>query len=146
MISSLDMNKIGFVDRYSYTGTRYYTSFCAIPDGLNFIDQVGGLERIKEYNKHLSQTIAKRLACVWNTSLLVTENMTCNAMSNVILPSRDLKKIRHMQQSLDHNHNIYINCGTLDGTDIHYVRISSQIYLELDDFKPLETLVPELLK
>lgn len=144
VISSFDQAK--FSDRFVYSGTRDYTSLCAIPSGLDFVEKMGGSYRIRQYNSSLVAEVARRLCNAWGTTLLVPEDMTPYAMTNVVLPSSDADKISRMQQELDATHHIYITCGHVDLGDIHYVRISAQIYLALEDFLPLEYLVPQLLK
>ena len=60
-----------FTGRYKYTGTRDYTAFSAIPAGLQFIEQIGGMTQMRAYAHSLALSAARFLTKAWNTSLLV---------------------------------------------------------------------------
>lgn len=72
-------------------------------------------------------------------------------MVNIILPSTDPNAVAYMRDTLDTTYNIYIVYDMVPadksntGEDIYFTRLSSQVYLEIDDFLKLTTLVPQLL-
>lgn len=70
--ASLPLNEL--TGRFEYTGTRDYTPFAAIPVSLTFIDDVlGGLPRMRRYNKQLLAAACKLLLRRWRTCSLVSE-------------------------------------------------------------------------
>lgn len=70
--ASLSLND--WTGRFEYTGTRDYTPFAAIPVSLSFIDDVlGGLPRMRRYNKQLLAAACKLLLRRWRTCSLVSE-------------------------------------------------------------------------
>ena len=159
-----------FVGRYSYTGTRDYTAFASIYDGLKYSSYIG-FEKMQRYNHTLAVDVGRRLARAWDTYLLVEDENMIGNMVNVVLPSTIAQDVKNMQETLDKEHNIYVVykstsdlTSTLvdttdDGSDdndndiqkkakseIFYLRLSVQIYMEESDFDLLEELVPKLLK
>lgn len=69
VISSTGENQ--YLDRFKYTGTRDYTGFTAIPAAVSFLQTLGGLKLIQQYNHSLAVKAANHLATVWKTSLMV---------------------------------------------------------------------------
>jgi len=149
-----------FIGRYGYTGTRDYTGFAALPAALDFRDFLGGDEQIYSYCHNLSVSAGRFLATSWGTDLLVPEEMS-GFMVNVILPSRNETAVTAMQQNLNSSYGIYIVVGAVkvnrkwneSNMEVKYfedtlyvTRLSAQVYLEQDDFRPLAHLVPELLR
>lgn len=167
---------IDFVERYSYTGTRDYTAFAALPAAFAFRDFLGGEEQIISYCHNLAVEAGWYLADRWNTGLLVAEEMS-GFMVNVILPSQNETAILDMQATLNSTFSIYMvaapanpksymnfvfteekveadddgpieDCAqSIELCDTFYMtRLSAQVYLELEDFLILGDLVPQLLE
>jgi isopenicillin-N epimerase len=63
--------KHDFLGRYSYTGTRDYTGFAALPAAFDFRDYLGGNDRIMGYCHDLAVRAGHMLARKWLTALLV---------------------------------------------------------------------------
>jgi isopenicillin-N epimerase len=160
-----------FVERYSYTGTRDYTAFAALPAAFRFRQFLGDEEQIITYCHNLAVQAGRLLAELWGTNLLVSEKMS-GFMVNVILPSTNRTAIEEMQAALNSTYNIYLVAGpatsfvpsfnenpasaeTLkeDCTEsdmdcdstMFITRLSAQVYLELSDFARLGELVLQLL-
>lgn len=138
-----------YVVRYRYTGTRDYTAFCAIPAAMDFIEQIGGAANVDLYIRDLAIKAGKILTAAWNSSLLVSEDMT-GYIINVILPSTDVNAIGSMAGALSSKHGFYFTYGSVNltattGETVYYTRLSAQVYLELSDFEKLAYLVLTLL-
>lgn len=140
--------KRDFVGRYEYTGTRDYSAFCSIPSALHFVEkELGGLQRVRAYNRQLLGDAIRMLADVWGTRILVPLELL-GFMGNVELPSRDRQAVVYMQKQLQQEHDMFIACdGLVDssGDTIFFARLSAQIYLDMTDFDELAALVPRLL-
>jgi hercynylcysteine S-oxide lyase len=142
--------KHDYVGRYAYTGTRDYTGLCTIPTAFEFRSFLGGDELISSYCHDLAIRAGNELSHAWNTTLLVGVDLT-GFMVNIILPSTDVEAIAFMRDTLDIEYNIYIVYDVIPadksdtGEEIYFTRLSAQVYLELQDFMRLATLVPELL-
>lgn len=107
VISSKNAND--FVERYSYTGTRDYTAFAALPAAFEFREFLGGEEQIIAYCHTLAVQAGQFLADRWGTSLLVPNGMS-GFMVNVVLPSQNRTAIEEMQATLNstYSYNIYM--------------------------------------
>merc|ERR1712157_154991 len=116
---------------------------------------LGGEEQIRTYCHNLATDVGTYLSRAWNTSLLVPNEMS-GFMINIILPSENKTSIKAMQETLYEQYGIYIVHGAVNITDnkcddicnsrtVYITRLSAQVYLALDDFKPLGRLVPQLL-
>ena len=105
VISSSGMRD--FVGRYSYTGTRDYTAYATIYDGLKYSSYIG-FEKMQKYNHNLVVDVGRRLTKAWGTYLLVEDENMIGNMINVVLPSTNAQDVKHMQEVLDKEHNIYV--------------------------------------
>mmetsp|Transcript_25600 Transcript_25600/g.56005 ORF Transcript_25600/g.56005 Transcript_25600/m.56005 type:complete len:467 (-) Transcript_25600:1324-2724(-) len=166
VISSKNALGLDFAGRFSYTGTRDYTAFSALPAALEFRRYLGGEDRIREYCHNLAVEAGAYLASAWGTELLVPATMS-GYMINVILPSNNATAIKAMQQELNEKYRIYIVYGSMDivavdkgekckhqkedtnkicaTKTLYSTRLSAQVYLDMDAFRPLAHLVPQLL-
>lgn len=173
VISSANAVGSDYDQRYKYTGTRDYTAFAALPAALEFRRYLGGEDQIKRYCHQLAVDAGEHLAKAWGTALLVPPVMTA-FMVNIILPSTDAAAIKVMQEELNEKYGIYIVYGSVevmvsvdnnqgprictDGEQsskrdtacqkriVYVTRLSAQVYLDMDDFIKLGSLVPELLR
>ncbi len=66
--------KHDYIGRYSYTGTRDYTGFAALPSALNFRTYLGGSSIIMNYCHGLAVEAGRMLVNKWGTSLLVRKS------------------------------------------------------------------------
>lgn len=142
-----------YLGRFSYTGTRDYTAFASIPAGLSFIDKyLGGLENMRSYCRDLIAKGSQLCVDTWQTGYLVPYEMTASTfMTNVILPPsiQTEERAKEMQDRLYKRYGlsmVYRNVpsASKDSPDIFYARISSQVYLELDDFQRLAVAIQEI--
>lgn len=140
--------KYDFVGRFAYTGTRDYTPFCALPAALSFIEtELGGMQLMRSYCKALLRNACDHLVREWRTGYLVPFEMQA-FMGNVILPLTSAADAQTLQRRLLQDHDISVVFGVVVGTErneIHFLRISAQVYLELSDFVILASAVKHIL-
>ena len=139
-----------YVGRFAYTGTRDYTAMYSIPDAMTFINtRLGGLHRMQNYNRSLLKEGCDLLVREWNSSYLVPESMTA-FMSNVILPieaqTREVCSIIQKRLMEDNKISmIYGEVTSSNNTKIFYTRISTQVYLDMNDFRQLSANVKRII-
>eukprot|EP01035_Chromulina_nebulosa_P018313 gene18313-23999_t len=138
--------KYDYIGRYTYTGTRDYTAFGGIVAGLDFYNYLGGYEQIYNYNHNLIIIASKILIDAWKTGFLIDESMV-GFMSNIILPTNNYDAMMYMQKKMESDYHTYIVVGSVESNDkkIYFIRLSGQVYLELDDFITVKDLIPKLL-
>jgi len=148
VISSEVTKFTDFLNNFEYTGTRDYTPFCAITSALNFRTAIGGDSAIMSYNRNLSLWAQKYLATLWDTEVLLPDSMT-SMMSHPRLPKEVTSEgqMKWLLNELLENYNMQVNVGTyvVRGEPSYWMRLSSQIYLEENDFVRLGEIVVELL-
>lgn len=72
-------------------------------------------------------------------------------MANVVLPCKTLDEANCLQAKLHRERDIYIVVGSVkaaeggEASELVFVRISAQVYLEMSDFHVLAAAVKELL-
>ena len=67
---------------------------------------------------------------------------------SIILPSTDAEALAYVQSTLDSQYSMYMVYGsivTAKNETVFFTRLSSQVYLEVNDFLQLGELVPRLL-
>ena len=131
-----------FVERFVWDGTRDRSPFLAVRDALDFREWAGGDVAIRGYVDSLSKRGAALLAQRWNTSLLVPESMT-SAMSNVIVPTKDIEQCNTLGDELQRQYGIILFSFLVDG--ICFVRVHAQIYLEIGDYDFLANATLDIL-
>ena len=139
-----------YIDRFAYTGTRDYTAFACIPTAFDFAaTSLGGFPAVYAYNHALVLAAAAYCAELWGTSTLVTDPASIGVMMDVILPpaAQNEATLRVIQERLDSEHNIYfVYKKTRVESEVKwFVRLSAQVYLNLDDFKKFAELLLKLL-
>ncbi len=137
-----------YADSYAYTGTRDYTAFASIPAAFAFCRSLGGHKAIYEYNHDLVLEGARYCAKLWDTQLIVPDEMIAT-MADVILPTADGNKVKTMTDALQDKYNTYIvtrDWQLTDGRTVYITRLSGQIYLEQSDFELMAARVLELLQ
>ena len=140
--------KDDFLGKFSYTGTRDYTSLCAIRDAFTFRELVGGDQAIKEYIHNLALWASDYLSQLWNTKVLQPPEMT-GFMTNIQLPTDDIGVANSVFTSLKQDYDIYFIIASYadaeSGKEVVYTRLSLQIYLEKEDIERFGHLVLKLV-
>lgn len=132
--------KHSYVDRFAYTGTRDYTAFACIPSSFDFAEEhFGGFRRIFERNHDLIIRAANYCAAHWGTFVLVPHTLSIGVMMDVVLPpnAQSEEKLLHIQKCLDEEYKTYFvfNKTQIGPQLTWFTRLSSQVYLEFDQFE-----------
>lgn len=138
-----------YVGRFEYTGTRDYTPFATIHDALVYIDtRLGGLTHIQTYCRQLLLEGCEFLIQQWKTDYLVPVEMTA-FMANVLLPLQTQEEALLVQTQLMEKYKLSMVFGSVPHHEldkkVYFIRISSQIYLNMEDFHQLAKGVKEIL-
>jgi len=115
--------KKDFVGRFSYTGSRDYTAFCAIKEAFKFRHHVGD-EKIYEYTAGLARWAAKMLSRTWGTRVLVPLESQA-FMINVQLPTNSTTVAMQLQERLKIDYDTYIVVANM--SSLVYTRLSAQV-------------------
>ncbi|TPX11688.1 uncharacterized protein E0L32_007667 [Thyridium curvatum] len=157
-------SKSAFVSNFQYTGTLDFSPYLCVKEALAWRnDVVGGEDILQEYNINLAKTGGRRVAEILGTEVLDNKAGTASdcAMTNVRLPIRIAKNgsnssaaedesvltedivndvAQWMMDTLVRDYKTFIVVYS-HGQHV-YVRLSAQVYLELQDFEwAAETLL-----
>ncbi|CAE7241620.1 egt2 [Symbiodinium natans] len=150
IISSDNSPATKFQDRFDYIGTRDYTSWCAMGAALDFRAMLGGEEKLQQYTSNLARWAGNMMADAFGTETVVPGSMT-PSMFAVRLPV-PLAWPKDVQQEcagliaggLIQNFSMQVISFTVSSENenaTHWIRVSSQIYLEQADFLALTNAV-----
>lgn len=129
----------GFIAEFDWTGTRDPSSFLAVPSALSF-RQTFGDSRIKAHNRALAEEAGAHLADAWKTRLGAPSSLS-GSMRMVKLPlATDAFPDLRLKLWQDHRIDVPVN-ALADGL---WVRISAQLYNEMDDYRRLANAVRNL--
>jgi len=148
IMSSEYAEHVGFVPHFNYIGTINYNAFLATSASLAFRKSLGDSE-INQYNHNLAWRMGIKVAELWKTTLLVTNEAMVPALSLVTFPTNDPNIVGHIRDVLETKYNTWIQTGSVvtnDGINTQYVRLSAQIYLEESDFILMAERVLEIIK
>lgn len=149
-----DSNKSAFVNNFEYMGTVDSSPYLCVPDSLRWRREVlGGEQKIYEYVKTLARRGGRRVAEILATETLDngTGTMSDCGMVNIRLPLNIEQSVGEME---DHgtisreeaptvtswmmtkmilDYKTFMSCFIFQ--DQLWARLSSQVYLEMDDFE-----------
>ena len=130
----------GFVNEFEWSGTKDPTPYLGAPVGLAMMQEFG-VEAVRAYNHGLAWGAAQHLAQRWSVPIEVAE-ATCGTMVTIALPERlgntmdDAQRLRDALLFEDH-----IEVQLHAWRDRLRVRVSAQIYNDLDDIEHLAAAV-----
>ncbi|MBM3531563.1 MAG: aminotransferase class V-fold PLP-dependent enzyme [Alphaproteobacteria bacterium] len=129
----------GYVAEFDWTGTRDPSPYLSVPAALAF-RQTFGDSRIKARNRALAEEAGTYLADAWKTRLGAPAALA-GSMRMIRLPlaSGGPPDIR---LKLWQNHRIDVPVNALDNA--LWVRVSAQLYNEMDDYRRLAIAVRRL--
>jgi isopenicillin-N epimerase len=134
----------GFPEEFGWTGTRDPSAWLSITAALEFHDWLGP-DRVHAYYQELAVAAMLRLAECWEVGPLAPEHMFA-AMSAVPVPLRAPPTAllsKQLGDALWREHRIEVPLFQ-DGRRL-WLRLSGQLYNELDDYLALASTVPALL-
>ena len=150
--------------RYVYTSTKDYTSIVSLGTAIDFYDNMlGGEDHIYNYTRSLALQAKQYLIETWKTKSIAPDDMEV-FMFHVVLPpllrgkgsnnndktheigmTSDVEKAKELQQWLYDKKNMYVVIAQEPTSGLFYTRLSSQVYLQIDDFVRLGDAVLEFL-
>eukprot|EP00736_Rhodelphis_marinus_P012318 Rmarinus@m.2833 len=137
-----------FVDDFQYTGTRDYTAYVVMSDAKRFRESLGDAE-IMEYNHDLAIAAVNHLASTWGTERLAPDHMEA-ALANVRLPAgiATMDDAKGLESWMMEKYNVFmvVYATEIDNRETYWLRISAQIFLELQDFELLGKRVLEYVE
>lgn len=129
----------GFVAEFDWTGTRDPSSYLAVPAALAF-RQTFGDSHIKARNRALAVEAGRYLAETWKTRLGSSASLAgCMRMIELPVKTGTAPDLR-LKLWQDHRIDVPVN-ALADGI---WVRISAQLYNEMDDYRRLAAAIRNL--
>src|SRR4029450_6616342 len=123
---------LGYTAEFDWPGTRDPSSHLAAPAALALMEELG-VRAVQRYNHDLAWKGAQLLAGRWGTSFETPETLI-GTMATVPLPERlgsRSEAAARLRDTLLFDHRIEVQLHAFRGR--LYVRISAQIYNDLDD-------------
>ena len=152
-------DKNAFVQMFEFVATIDPSPYFCIETALKFRQEAcGGENKIMKYIETVSDEAGQRMAAIFGTEVMENEEQTLNrsAFSNVRLPlevgsssgqiaEEDKSKVMFwMAARLLEDYDTFV--ALYFHAESFWVRISGQIYLELDDFSRGSEAIQELCK
>jgi isopenicillin-N epimerase len=134
----------GFTAEFDFSGTRDNSAWLAVPEALDYLDALGP-EAVRVHNEALAREAGEMLRDAWGSEIAAASRFSA-AMSVVRLPGTsgaDRGSARRLAQRLIEQHGITVGVMALD--DSLWIRVSAQIYNELEDYQHLAAIGPSLL-
>ncbi|EDQ86996.1 uncharacterized protein MONBRDRAFT_10380 [Monosiga brevicollis MX1] len=134
---------------FLYTGTRDYTAFTSIKAAFDFRSAIGGDVAIRTYMRQVAQEAGHYLSKLWGTRLAGPLNLT-DAMVAVELPEAIWPLASTLMTDIAQDYNIQIVAfqmpTSLPKTSDRpwWMRLSAQVYVELDDMKRVGEIILNL--
>jgi isopenicillin-N epimerase len=134
----------GFVPEFDWPGTRDPTPHLVAPVAIQYMTELG-LQSVQRYNHELAWSAGTAMASHWKTALLGPES-AIGTMVSVTLPERlasTPEEAGRLRNALLFEDNIEVHVSAPRGR-IH-VRVSAQIYNDMDDVERLISSVDRRL-
>jgi isopenicillin-N epimerase len=129
----------GFTAEFDYTGTRDNSGWLAVPAALDYLEG-SGAAALRARNARLAREAGAMLIEAWDSEAAAAPEFGA-AMVSVRLPGGgggDREAARRLAALLTDRHRITAGIMVLDGG--LWVRVSAQIYNEIDDYRRLADL------
>ncbi|WP_027891938.1 aminotransferase class V-fold PLP-dependent enzyme [Calidithermus chliarophilus] len=135
----------GLHQEFDWVGTRDPSPFLAAPEGIAFMQDFLGLEAMRRYNHALAWQAAQHLTERWETRLETPRSMV-GCMVSVPLPEHagsTREEAARLKDALLFEHRIEAPVIAVQGR--LWVRVSAQVYNDLDDIERLARAVENVL-
>ncbi|KAI7860088.1 pyridoxal phosphate-dependent transferase [Circinella umbellata] len=140
-----------FEAEFAWPGTVNFSSFLCINAALDFRKSLGGEEIIQKYCNDLARQGGKLVADTLGTEVLENCDKTLTvAMTNIRLPfenKRNLSDAKIINTLIDkciYEHNTI--CSPYKHNDKWFIRLSAQVYNDLNDFEYFAKEIEQILK
>jgi isopenicillin-N epimerase len=133
----------GFTTEFDYCGTRDNSAALAAPAAIAYLEAIGP-EAVRARNDALARAAGEMLAAAWGTEAAASPAYSA-AMVSVRLPqalAADGEGAARLALQLTEDHRISVGVTVLAGA--LWLRLSAQIYNELEDYVPLAAIGPKL--
>lgn len=137
-----------FADQFNFIGAQITASLVTVKDASKFIEEIGGLQRVKDYNFRLAREASEAVAKLWGTVILENdEKSLLTSLFTVEYPVKEgvlireedwenLEKYMLIRQTIEKKlikeyksvAPIFLHNGKI------WIRFSAQIYSELNDY------------
>lgn len=135
----------GFAAEFDFSGTRDSSAWAAVPEALDYLAALGP-EAVHAHNNALAREAAEMLADAWDSKIAAVPQFSA-AMVSVRLPgvtAADRTAARRIARHLREAYGISAGVMTIDGGV--WLRVSAQIYNEIDDYRPLAAIGRTLMR
>nr|XP_054769956.1 uncharacterized protein LOC129277813 isoform X1 [Lytechinus pictus] len=147
-VSSYNTLEENLQERFQDNGTRDSIPYYTVKNCINFLNYLGGLERVTAYNSELVQWAAEMLSKAWGTTWIeLEENLRAPFMRLIVLPQTKklltFKTHRELAYEVLKQHGI-VTAITGDGKNT-YLRISAQVYNYKEEYHALRDAISDIL-
>jgi isopenicillin-N epimerase len=127
----------GLAAEFDWPGTRDFSAWLSIPDGIGFLNQLGAA-KARAYNHRLVTDAARRISAAWGSALDGPAALHGSMMA-IRLPDRLQRRApaRLMSDWLA-RHRVVAAVMSID--DVLWARISAQVYNTPEDYERLAGL------
>jgi isopenicillin-N epimerase len=135
----------GFAAEFDFSGTRDNSAWLAVPQALDYLAALG-FEAIYAHNNALAREAGQMLADAWDSEIAAAPQYSA-AMASVRLPevaAADRTAARRIARHLREAYGISAGVMVIDGGI--WLRLSAQIYNEIDDYRPLVEIGRTLMR
>lgn len=135
----------GFAVEFDFSGTRDSSAWLAVPEALDYLAPLDP-EAVHAHNNALAREAAEMLADAWDSEIAAVPRFSA-AMASVRLPgvtAADRTAARRIARHLRETYGISAGVMTIDGGV--WLRVSAQIYNEIDDYRPLTAIGRTLMR
>jgi len=146
--------KKSYMQRFFMQGTEDQSGYLSVPVAFKFIDRMGGIKSISNYNSNLVRTAAKICCNKWNTITLIPIELCGPTMIPIILPFNYNKILNKFKKRCPQKLNKLILdrykieaitfLAKYNGEPKICTRISSSIYNILADYIKYSDVILEL--
>ncbi|MEN0063605.1 MAG: aminotransferase class V-fold PLP-dependent enzyme [Myxococcota bacterium] len=119
---------------FDWIGTRDVTAWLAVEDALDFVEQLGGLDRLRVYNRDRGDRFAAIVSEQLGVPRIAPRAMTAQ-METLALPREPRGDAEEWMQRLWDGHRVEAKLESIH--DLLHVRLSSQIYNRDEDYDRL---------
>lgn len=133
----------GYAGEFDWMGTRDPSAWLAVSAALRFARDLD-VEAMRDYNNRLASEAADMLADLWNTTVYGTPESLA-AMRTVAIPGHAAATLTNAKRLHDALWEQRIEVPLFPVGERLCLRISAQVYNQIDDYRRLAALMPTLV-
>lgn len=144
----IPINENTLVDKFEFVNLKHYPIVAVIPTAIDVRKEMGGEHAINSYCSNLAEKVGKELSSAWGTRQVIYSPLL--AMVNVELPLSPIKaegslySFNHWMVEKMSTKGTYAPIFKLNNK--WFVRLSCQVYNELDDFITAGSILLETIE